>query len=171
MRRELVARTWASVAPGTLATYASAMRCWNRFCHLTHARPLPASAEAVGLFACIFRNADTAKTYLAGVAKMHAAAGHVMPKHPAVPAILRRLAQSAPTRRPRPWLTPKQVTAACAAVRREGTPRAADAIAVAWGFLLRVPSELLPLRACQVTKQRRDRSVLLGPLVLSLIHI
>ena len=118
----------------------------------------------MALFATVFRNADTAKVYLAGVCKMHALCGLPKPDKSTYKDVVKGLANTTPlpARAPRPWILAGVLEKAVSWLRARGRPHVANALVVAWGMLLRVPSELMKLTVGQVALTLDGRAIV-GP--------
>ena len=132
------AHSWRSVASG--------IHTFSLFCRLVKAREFPADEATVVSFSAIFRNGDTFANYI----------GHIITGHQMLllqptwdPALLRAIkvgSRKMTIRSTKALLRHREVQLLAARAQASESPSDAHLYAIAYHFLLRVPSELLPLR-------------------------
>lgn len=133
-----------------MATYRSELKCWLAFCEAVGAPALPASETTVLRFLTLFRNGRSAAKYVAALVFFHD-----WQRHPTKAWDTRALRQrlrgltketlvSVPLRKARPLMWP-EVRRLIREARLLGRLDFALVCLFASVFLLRVPSECLPL--------------------------
>jgi hypothetical protein len=137
----------ASVARSA-KSYASGLRCWGAFCDMAGIRNhFPAEQQDVLAFQCIFRNVATYTQYLNHLRFAHRLLRMLTPWYdPIVKQVERGARKLQPMVTERPALLAPQVRAVIQAAKNRNDVEMATIYAVARLFLLRVPSEGLPLQ-------------------------
>ena len=133
----------------SLDTYASELRCFLKFCRLVGAQAMPPSAATVQQFVTIFRSPDSAQKYLTALRWASDYLGEPTSEwdNRSLRQVLRgalKVRGAAPRKKARAIRRELQRTLARIA-RRRGEISQATVYALAGTFLLRVPSEALPL--------------------------
>ena len=131
----------------SLATYGSGIRCWAAFCDAVGFRVhFPATEQMVVRYSSIFTCADTYQQYL-----KHLRWAHRLLRMDCswftdtVKQVIRGAGNASVGRAPKVALVSKQVRDMVSIAMRSGELEVAALLAIARMFLLRVPSEGIPL--------------------------
>ena len=138
------ALSWRSVQSG--------LRTWVQFCRLIGANPLPADESTILAWSSIFRNGDTFGNYISHLNTAH----QIMLLKPSWdPAVLRSIklgSKKTTIRGVKALLRHRDVVRLVEHAEAEDHFMDAILYPVAYHYLLRVPSELLPLRVATSQK-------------------
>ena len=138
-------RVTLSLRSSSAATYASHLRSVARFCSLVGQPAIPASASLILLYSTVCGCATTLRGHIAAWHYAHVLTGATWPDIPrdCWRAVYRGTTAIQAPRRPRPGARRRLVEALLCGAVAERKLRFAAACALAYVFLLRVPSELL----------------------------
>ena len=128
--------------------YCSGIKCYAAFCDAMGYCPhFPASVRVIIRFSAMFCNADSLQQYIKHVRWAHRFLGidDSVCSSPEIQQVINGLKKSMAAPLPKPALTSKQVLKMVKESMREGDIEMAGILAIARHFMLRMPSEAVPL--------------------------
>ena len=131
----------------SLKSYSSGIRCWAAFCDCTGIQPhFPAKQDMVLKYLGIFSRYETCQQYIKHLKWAHNFLRlECMWQSPTHDQAMRGLKKGSLPPKPKPALPARVVSKMVKAAMDEGSFEVAALMAVACHFLLRVPSEAIPL--------------------------